>query len=383
MTKLSLKRHLPIGIALGAVVLSVLIISSRPAPEQRPPERPPASSVAALSVATSSNRPRVETQGSVQVRHAVDLVSRVSGLIESVTPGFAAGHPFAQGDLLLRIEQQDFRNALVQAQAELANAEQLLAQERAQAEQARREWRDLGSAEANRLFLREPQLESALARHAAAQASVAQAELNLQRTEIRAPFDGQIENIAAGLGQYVSPGTPLASIRSTQELEVQVSLTAEQLRALGWSAWIGQSLENPTTASLNWMGAAGEAQAGGVLRSIGGVIQSNTQLYPVYIDLLAADNPKGLPVAGQFVNLVLEGVEKPDTLWVPRTALFERSKVLLVVDGLLQVEQIEVLAQTADQALVAGLQDGQVLVLQRPLWILPGQAVTPQFAAAP
>lgn len=383
MRKLSLKKHAPATVVIATVILAVAIMATRPSPTAVEPSPPEPVGLQSMRVSTESNSPRVTTQGNVRVRHRVELVSRVAGEIESVTPLFNEGHQFEQGDLLATIEDQDYRNALVQARAELASASQVLAQEQAQADQAQQEWRDLGSAEANSLFLREPQLRSAQARYEAAQAAVNQAELNLQRTQIRAPFDGEIETLNAGLGQYVSPGSSLASIRSTAELEVRLSTTGTQLRSLGWSDWIGKPIESAPQVELSWAGPDGDMTALGTLRSIGSVIASNTQLYPVYIDLSASDNPQGLPDPGQFVEARLVGNPREDSIWVPRTALFERDNVLLIRDGALSSQKVEILAQTDSDALITGVANGEILVRQRPLWVIPGQPVTPLFAETP
>lgn len=380
MRKFSLKKHAPAVVVVGTILMAVAIMATRPSPTAVDPSPPDAVGVQAMRVLTEANSPEVVTQGNVRVRHRIELVSRVAGEISSVTAQFNEGNQFQEGDLLATIEDLDYRNALIQARAELASASQVLAQEQAQAEQARKEWRDLGSAEANRLFLREPQLQTAQARHEAAQAAVNQAELNLQRTQIRAPFNGELETINAGLGQYVAPGTSLASIRSTDELEVRLSVTGNQLRALGWSDWVGRPISSPPNVTLNWTGPNGDSSAQGLLRSIGSVIASNTQLYPVYIDLTLTDNPQGLPDPGQFVEATLVGNLRENSLWVPRTALFERDNVLLVEDDALTPIQIEILAQTDSDALITGVEDGTTLVRQRPLWVIPGQPVTPLFS---
>jgi RND family efflux transporter MFP subunit len=380
MRKLPLKKFAPAVVVIGTIVLAAAIMATRPSPTAVEPPPPQPVGVQAMRVATDANSPQVITQGNVRVRHRVELVSRVAGEIESVTPLFNEGSQFQQGDLLATIEDQDYRNALAQARAELANASQVLAQEQAQANQARQEWRDLGSAEANSLFLREPQLRTAQARYEAAQAALDQAELNLQRTQIHAPFNGEIETLSAGLGQYVSPGTSLASVRSTDELEVRLSATGTQLRSLGWSNWIGKPIESPPQVELSWTGPSGEAVAQGTLRSIGSVIASNTQLYAVFIDLSASDNLQGLPDPGQFVEAQLVGNPRENSLWVPRTALFERDNVLLIKDGALTPQKVEILAQTDSEALITGVASEEVLVRQRPLWVIPGQPVTPLFS---
>ena len=113
--------------------------------------------------------------------------------MESVSDRFLDGRFFKVGDILLQLEQADYEFAIARARAQEAAAAQRVAEERGRNLQAQREWRELGTSEANDLFLRKPQLRAAEASLAAAQADVAAAELALERTTVRAPFDGRLE----------------------------------------------------------------------------------------------------------------------------------------------------------------------------------------------
>ena len=91
---------------------------------------------------------------------------------------------FQQGIFCWSSEKADYEFAIARARAQEAASAQRVAEERGRNLQAQREWRDLGTTEANDLFLRKPQLRAAEASLAAAQADVAAAELALERTTV-------------------------------------------------------------------------------------------------------------------------------------------------------------------------------------------------------
>jgi len=159
-------------------------------------------------------------------------VAQVGGKVDTVSDGFVDGAFFETGDELLRIESADYDFAIARAESQVAAAEQRLAEERGRNRQAKREWRDLGSTEANALFLREPQMKAAKAALEAAKADLAAAKLALERSVIRAPFDGRIEAKRVDIGQYLAPGVTVADVYAVDRLEVRLPLTNSQVAQL-------------------------------------------------------------------------------------------------------------------------------------------------------
>ena len=104
--------------------------------------------------------------------------------------------------------------------------------ERPRAKQAAREWRDLGNAEANELFLRKPQLAGAEAGLRAAEADLGEARLNLSRTSISVALQRPYQRKMVDVGQYITPGTPVARVYDTDVVEVRLPLTDRQVALL-------------------------------------------------------------------------------------------------------------------------------------------------------
>ena len=98
---------------------------------------------------------------------------------------------FVRGEVLIRIDDADYRLARVRAESQVASAQQALIREQAEAELARQDWEELGTGAASPLALREPQLAQAQASLEAARSQLRDAELALERTIVRAPFEGR------------------------------------------------------------------------------------------------------------------------------------------------------------------------------------------------
>jgi RND family efflux transporter MFP subunit len=199
-------------------------------PEKLPEIRRPL--VDTVVAKPSKHRVTVRTQGTVEPVREIDLFAQVSGQVESVADYFRDGLFFSAGDILLELEKADYEFAILRAKAQVATATQRVAEERGRNLQAQREWQELDTHQANDLFLRRPQVRAAEAALEAALADVAAAELALERTTIRAPFNGRLERTVVDLGQFVATGSLLAEIYATDRVEIRLPVNDSQLRLL-------------------------------------------------------------------------------------------------------------------------------------------------------
>ena len=150
------KLLLPILVLAAGVALAAAIIKARPKVE-RQPAAAPAPLVRVVEVRLGAEYLNVRGQGTVEPRSEATLVAQVGGRIERASRRFAEGAFFSRGDTLLWIEDADYRLAVAQAEAAVAQARVGLEREEAEAELAVREWGELGECEASPLTRREPQ----------------------------------------------------------------------------------------------------------------------------------------------------------------------------------------------------------------------------------
>jgi RND family efflux transporter MFP subunit len=368
-----LRFGLPIAVVAVGAVVAMSMIALKP----DVPTRPPTSLVPVvrvLPVELRDVRLTIASQGNVRPRTESQLVAEIAGKIIETSPSFVSGGFFEEGDVLVRIDPFDYRQALVAARADLARAKLRLAQEDAEAEVARREWAVLGDGEPDALTSRAPQLEDARAALAAAQANVERAERNLARTQVRAPYPGRIRMKSADVGQFVGVGTPLASIYSVDVAEVRLPLPDEELAfaelPLGFRDQRGASVPVQPRVVLSTMFAGQRFEwEGRIVRTEGEIDETTRMIHAVaeVRDPYARGPVAGRPPleAGMFVEAEIDGriVEKVAVL--PREAL-RQNAVVWVVDPeqRIRLRDVDVLRTTPAEVFVSnGLDEGELVCL--------------------
>jgi len=321
-------------------------------------------------------------QGEARPRVEATLPAQVAGRLVWVSPKFAEGGAFTEGETLARIDPADYQLAVVRARSQVAQAEEGLVREEAEGELARQDWQALGRGEPPPLAVREPQLAQARAALAAAQASLRSAELDLARTNIRAPFTGRMRERRANVGDYVGPGAPVAVMFSTDTMEIRVPLTDTDLASLRAPLGFAATAANPGPAAhvnimmggriLTWEGRLVRTEA---------AIDARTRL--VY-GIVEVPNPFGpgnaAPLApGMFVTVRLEGAASETLVAAPRSAL-KRNEFVYVVrqDNTIDIRQLRPAQTTADEVLFRdGVADGERVVVSVLSSPRQGMSVTP------
>ena len=297
----------------------------------------------------------ISAQGEVAALRRTQLAAEVSGRVIEVSPRFEAGEVMKEGELLLRIDPADYRAAHANAVANLESARLTLEVEGANAERARRDWENLGRGEASDLVLRKPQLASARAAVTSAEASVAKALRDLERTEVRALYACRIERTHLDLGATVAPGTPLADVMSLGEAEVRLPLSLEDygyIQTKGDGKVIG---EVTATADL---GGVSKTWTGRLVRSEE-FVESSTRSINVVALFENADG--ATPPPGLFVDAEVEGRTLQDVFVLPRLAMVEPGKVMVVdPENRLRFREVSVL-RTSERTVIVdgGLKSGE------------------------
>jgi RND family efflux transporter MFP subunit len=359
----------------------LLVGKGGPEPAAIPVAVPPV--VEVLQVRPSQQSLTVSTQGTVRPLREINLVSRVAGRVESVADGFAAGGFFAAETPLLNIEDYDYQFAIARAESQVAAARQRVAEEQGRALQAKREWRDLGSEQANALFLREPQLASARAALKAAEADLGAARLDLERTAVSVPFNGRISEKYVDIGQYVTPGTLIAKVYATDVAMVRLPLTDRQVALLELP--LNYDNETPETftdvvlsarfgnRSWQWLGKIVRTDASIDVDSR--VVYAVAEIERPFAREPGSERPPLAP--GLFVDATISGRQLPAVAALPRTALRNDGNVM-VVDGerRARLKPVAMLQRTNEQVWVQGLEDGDRVIVAESAATVAGMEVT-------
>ena len=353
-----------IGIFITSIAAVVALISMRPAPPKTPPTDNRLT-VTTAPVEIGTFNALVSSQGTVQAKLRTILISESSGRIVKVSDKYAEGGIFAANEVMITIDPQDYQVAVSRAQATLAGAEARLAQELARADQAARDWQTLDKPlqAAPDLVLRYPQVAEARADVDAAKADLRKAKRDLDKTQVRSPYAGIIQERLADLGQFVSPGSQLVRLASTDIAEVRLPLKQQDQSMLVLPD-PGESASIPVVLKGDYQGMAHEWNAV-ITRSESTIHPESRQLFVVaeIADPFSLnDQSTPLPL-GTFVRAEIQGKPLDSVASIPLGLLREDGSVLLAdAQNTLQVQSVEVVQIQNNVAYLKGLQPGQQLI---------------------
>lgn len=355
---------LPVSVLVVGIAVGIALIATGPEVKLRPAVQ--SSPVVETQIITPETyQVMVSSQGTVVPRTQSTLIPEVAGRIVSIAPSFRSGGSFAAGALLFNIDPTDYRHAIVIARADLARARLALEQEKALAQHALDDWKKLGRTQpATDLTLHKPQVASARAEVAAAEARLQQAETNLARTGIRAPYAGRVLEQKVDVGQYVSPGTVAATIYAVDAAEVRLPLTDHQL------AFVELPEGSAQQASVTFKTQLGNTihqWKGRLVRTDGAIDTASRQLFVV----AQIDNPfqhKKQPLGetpplkiGQFVEADILGQQLHNVFVLPRAAVETGDEVLIVTeDRRIERRAVKVVLRKGEKVIVSeGLVAGE------------------------
>ena len=382
-----MKRVLiPIGIMLGCIFIAAMLLRSPTVVEEAAPEVI-AVSVRVTEVRAESVQLNVESQGKVQASQIASLSAPVAGPVEWISPAMEAGGFVAEGETLLRLESSDY---------ETAKARSLAAMQQAQAEAT------FASTELDRLdelavkrLASDAQLQGAkrtadvnAARLADAEANFKQAELDLDRANIRAPFDAIIQSRDVELGQYVNRAQTVAVLLGADEVEVRVPLAIRQLGFLDVPLGMRGELaeERAPNVTLNGFYGGDEYTWSGKLVRTEAVIDANSNTVQTIIrvkqpvagttSMKSAEIP--LPI-GLYVKANIEGKLVDDLIALPRSVIRNNNQVLVVdAENKMYYRDVEVFRLEEERVLISGgILPGEFICISPIQAVVNGMSVQP------
>jgi RND family efflux transporter MFP subunit len=380
-----IRFFLPVGlVVLSLVLVAGLIIVNKAKRPERKEEAVPATMVDAIPVERVSLNLSVFSQGSVAPRTETTLVAEVSGIIVNVSPNFVAGGFFRKGETLLEIDPSDYRAGLKRAQANLASRKAQFAEQKARADQALKDWKNMGrQGEPSDLTLRKPQLAEAQANVQAAEAELQKAERDLQRTHIKVPYDGLVRSKQADIGQYVAPGTPLGVTFDIDTAEIRLPLSATDVSYLDLPSATDPAdkprLQVTLTTGNNNIGGQWQAE---IIRTEGVIDEKSRVTYAVaqVVDpygVLGRSHQAELKV-GTFVRAEILGLRANNVFKLPRSVLRPDNTVLVAnAERKLEIRQVNVLrAEPRSVYIRDGIVDGDMVITTSLDAAIPGTQLT-------
>ena len=365
------KVFLPFAIVLGSVLIMVFLVRSRPVVESKPPVVPPPL-VRVTTATLDTVQLSVRSQGAVMPRTESALSAETDGQIVYVSPSFVPGGFFEKDELLVRLDPRDAELAVTRAAADTARFATALQIEAEESRLAQDEWRQLGSGAPMPLVLREPQLAQARANLEASVAALHQAVLNLERTEIRAPYAGRVRKKNVDVGQFLRRGEALATIYAINYAEVRLPIPDEELAffdiPMQFRGEMAQAGGPRVVISAEFAGRR-HRWDGRVVRMEGEIDPMSRMVYAV----ARVQNPYGRganpdrpPLGiGMFIEAEILGKNYPGVAVLPRTAMHGTGRVAIIDDeNRLRFRNVEVLRVESNLVYIqSGIEAGERVCL--------------------
>ncbi|MCX8065076.1 MAG: biotin/lipoyl-binding protein [Candidatus Hydrogenedentes bacterium] len=416
--KVIVKILLPMLVLSLGVVLFMVFSSFRKPPAQAEREE------RAIPVEVVEAQPQdvqIELTGFGEVKSisSVPIAPEVSGRVTRIHPKLEVGEVIPTGEVMFQIEPRDYEIRLNSARSALEQANATLRRLKEQAESDKQRLktlertRDLALSEFQRVKelyekdkvgtksnvesveriynqaldaynqleqvvdlypLRIKEAEEAVK---SAESQVAQAELNLSRTVVRAPFNARVKNVNLEVGQYVTPGVVVLSISDDSVLEISVPLDAKS--AVSWLPFVSNFVSEsdvvwfpplePRECEILWTEDKENHKWMGILHRIEKYDQKSRTVYVVVRvekgQLYSKTEPKIPLVEGMFCQVRIPGKLLNQVYKLPESSVTFDGVAYIVENSRLKYYPVSRIMMQGDYVIVSGLEPGMKVIVTR------------------
>jgi len=366
-SKDSISKFYPIIIIVLGLLISTLMIILKPT--AKPEEvKFPDPFVETKKIYPQSINIIIKSQGSIIPQKESQIFPEIIGPVVYVSSKLYEGSSFNRGDILARIDSKDYELDIKSAESTLAAAKTKLSFEEAESNSAREEWEKIGLGEPGDLTLRIPQLKQAKSAVEAAEANLERLKRNLDKTIIKAPYDGLVRKKNIDIGTVVSPGFLLASVYATDYVEIKLPIPDEDLAFLDIPL-DGTEIEIKNQSRVNLIGSFG----GEKIIWDGKIVRMEAEIDPksrMAILIGRVSNPYDLskykiPLrVGQFVEAKIIGKNFKNLYTINRELIRNSNQVVTInqLDTTLDFRSVNIIRYVDDNALINQGLDNQTSI---------------------
>ena len=252
---------------------------------QQPPQ-----TVSAAKVEAKTWTPSISAIGTAKAANGVELAFEIAGIVSEIK--FKANQNVKQGEVLVQLDDTVERADIQDVQANVKTAESSF--ERAK-------------TLSTRGYGTEANLDQASALLAAARSRLARLQATIEQKALKAPFSGVIGIPRIDVGQYLQPGTVIASFQDLSSMKVDFTVPEQRAGEIN----LGQEVRIGTTE--------GNLPFKGRVTGKDPRVDPKTRL--VSVQALVEDNKDGAVLPGQFLHVEVILPEQPNVMTVPQTAV--------------------------------------------------------------
>ena len=390
-------------LTVAVVVAATLVIMRPKAERQVPPQK--GRLVETFPAKAKDIQLVVESFGTVAPRESLKLVAQVRGPVVAVSPKFKEGAFVKKGTRLIQIDPRTYRLEVTrrkvqikQSEAELKRLRQEVVNLRsrikiaksdvalakneylrlkklidrkviAQSQLDKADQAYLASLERlqaleNQMALIGPQKEQLIAARDMANVMFQQANLDLERSSIEAPYDGWVLDKSIEVGQHVNIGQQLGSIYKAGQLDIEVNIPTREFK------WLpaGMGEKSPVAAEVIFKNSGDQQVWQGHVARVKARMDQKTRTLPVVIevdDTLAGDASDGRfrLRPGMFVTIRIKGKEVNQAYMLPRYVVYPGDFVYTMEENRLIIKEVGILRSYKDSVIINdGIKDGDQII---------------------
>ncbi len=347
-----------LGIVIGICFLAIAIyfadslISSNQRPQREVPQV--VKTVYTQSVINGEVPIIVQASGNLVASRKVELFSEVQGiLVESGTP-FKTGQKFSKGDILLRVNSQEFYTSLLAQRSALYDLiAAMMPDLKFDYPEAFDKWNKyLKAFDLNENIKPLPEPKSDKEQFFITGKQIITTFFNVKNLEerykkhlIRAPFDGVLTESLVNAGTLIRTGQMLGEFISQENFELEVSVNAEYLEIMN----VGKQVKlTDLNNQKEWIGT---------VKRVNGRIDQETQTVLVYIGV----SGKGL-VEGMYMEAKIAAKPQSNAIEISRDLLLNEKEIFIVENEKLVVKEIKPVYNTNTTVIVKGLKNGTQII---------------------
>lgn len=367
----------PLIVLVAAAGIFVGLINTTPELNTTLKE-PVAVAVRALTVEPETINLKVFSEGNVQPRVETRLIAQVPGEVVYVDEAMLSGGQFQLGDILLKLDPRDYKIARDSAQAGISRSQAEVHFARQEAQRVRALYGDELASIAD-LQRAERLLAVAEASVTEATAAFERANIDLERTVIKAPFKGRVRDESVDVGQFLQKGANIATVYDTEHLEVRLPLADAQLAYLDPRyASVGNAGDERAAVMLSAQFAGTQQTWEAQLTRTEGDISTRSRFLHVIAEVSETTSSNGvqLPI-GLFVDATISGRNAEGLVRIPRTAMRADNTVMVIdQNDQLHFRDVQVFQLTSDAVLVSeGLEKGERVCISPLQFVVDGMPV--------
>lgn len=313
--------------------------------------------VQAIPITPVTEKVTINGFGTIEPSRTLNVLSRVSGQVISLHPQFEEGGRIFQHEAIVQIDPRDYEINLAARKAAVIYAENDLKIEQGNQLVAKYEY-DLfkkeiqGIGKKNELVLREPQLKDKETSLQVAKNELKRAELDLERTTIRAPFPVLIIKRFVTLGSQVNFATSVAEVVSTDKFFVKVRIPQSSLDSILFDQDTGIISSENTVRITRDQIEGNHCTFSGTAERLISNLEDIGRMVQILVSVPDPLKPTvGCPplLLGTYVKVEITGKELSNVIKIPRKAIREQNQVYIANQNLrLALHTPEIVHQTEE-----------------------------------